>query len=172
MDRVYESNAAASPPSPPATPSSGYPTAGDPANGIPATKPGDYWYHMITESLVRIIEAAGLTPDHTDLDQLLSALKGGFGLAESKAGNGYVTLPGGLIIQWGTTSIPTGNGDLITLPITFPNAILFAIASDSGWAAYSIGIGWVNNSQLQAYARTADTGALIAATIRWIAIGY
>lgn len=74
VDRVYERNASDSAPQPPADPSSGYPTSGNPAQGVPATQPGPYWYHMVTESLRRVVVEAGLTPDHEDLDQFLNAL--------------------------------------------------------------------------------------------------
>ena len=60
----------------PADPSVGYPTSGNPAQGVPATVPGDYWYHMITEALRNVILDAGLTPDHEDLGQLLAAIRG------------------------------------------------------------------------------------------------
>lgn len=98
MDRIYESNAAASPPSPPGSPSSGYPAAGDPANGIPATRPGAYWYHQISEEIMNVIVAAGLTPDHTDLTQLREAVKVLVG----------VNPPVGSIIAW-TNSTPPAN---------------------------------------------------------------
>ncbi|MBS1198681.1 MAG: putative phage tail protein [Proteobacteria bacterium] len=75
MDRIFESGAAASPPSAPASPSSGYPTAGNPALAIAATKPGPWWYHMIAEEMMAIIAAASITPDHTDTNQLLDALR-------------------------------------------------------------------------------------------------
>ena len=57
MDRIYASGAAGSVPSVPASPSSGYPTAGNPGAGTPATKPGPYWYHMVMEELMTIITA-------------------------------------------------------------------------------------------------------------------
>lgn len=75
MDRVFESGAAGSPPSAPASPSSGYPTAGNPQTATPATKPGPWWYHMIAEEILSVIEAAGLPPSHTDTNQLLDALR-------------------------------------------------------------------------------------------------
>jgi hypothetical protein len=74
MDRVFESGASGTPPSEPASPSTGYATAGNPSLAIPATKPGPWWYHMITEELRAVIAAAGITPDHTDLTQLLEAI--------------------------------------------------------------------------------------------------
>lgn len=75
MDRIYASGAAGTPPSVPASPSSGYPTAGNPGAGTPATKPGPYWYHMVMEELMAIISAAGITPAQGNLTQLLTALR-------------------------------------------------------------------------------------------------
>lgn len=84
MDRTFESGAAGSPPSAPASPSTGYPTAGNPSLAVPATKPGPWWYHMMTEELRAVIVAAGLTPDHTDVTQLTQAIQALF-VANQKA---------------------------------------------------------------------------------------
>ncbi len=75
MDRVYESGAAAAPPGQPASPSTGYPTAGNPQTAVPATKPGPWWYHMVTEELRAVVAAAGITPSHTDVTQLVTAIR-------------------------------------------------------------------------------------------------
>ncbi|KMQ72833.1 gp53-like domain-containing protein [Marinobacter subterrani] len=74
VDRVYERNATQSAPQAPQTPSAGYPTDGNPAQGIPATIPGAYWYHMILESLVALVSKSGQQPDHTDLQQVVEAV--------------------------------------------------------------------------------------------------
>lgn len=70
----YESGAAGSPPSAPASPSNGYPTGGDPQTATPATKPGAFWFYKVGESLRKIITDAGLTPDDSDLTQLKTAM--------------------------------------------------------------------------------------------------
>jgi hypothetical protein len=70
----YESGAAGSPPSAPASPSNGYPTGGDPQTATPATKPGAFWFYKIGESLRNIITTAGLTPDDGDLNLLQKAI--------------------------------------------------------------------------------------------------
>jgi len=67
VDRVYQRNAIENAPQPPATPSAGYPTDGNPEQGIAATLPGAYWFHMVTESLRRLVVDAGRVPDHQDL---------------------------------------------------------------------------------------------------------
>lgn len=99
MDRVFESGAAGSPPSAPASPSSGYPTAGNPQTATPATKPGPYWYHMLTEEIRAVIVAAGLTPDHLNLTQLATAIGN---LAASGAA------PAGSVIYVAKSTAPTG----------------------------------------------------------------
>lgn len=74
MDRAYASGAAGIPPAAPASPSIGYPQAANPGLGAPATKPGPYWYHMITEEIRGVIAAAGLAPDQADVTQLSVAI--------------------------------------------------------------------------------------------------
>ena len=74
MDRIYEKGAAANPPAAPAEPSTGYPTAGDPRRGVPATVPGAWWHHMMAEEMATVIEAANLAPDHASLTQLRDAI--------------------------------------------------------------------------------------------------
>jgi len=50
-NRKWSSGASTIPPSPPAIPSIGYPTRGNPALGIEATKGGEYWFHQVGEEL-------------------------------------------------------------------------------------------------------------------------
>lgn len=75
MDRAFASGAAGVPPTAPVAPSIGYSTPGDPATSTPATKPGKWWYHMVTEEIRAVIVAAGLTPDHTNVAQLAQAIQ-------------------------------------------------------------------------------------------------
>lgn len=87
MDHSYLSDTVGSAPTPPATPATGFPTDGDPVAGQEATSPGAYWYYMITESIRRVIVAAGGTPDHANLDQLKAAVSGAWRTAtEALAG--------------------------------------------------------------------------------------
>lgn len=81
MDRVYESGASATPPTPPATPSTGYPSRGNPTTGVMATVPGPYIFHQLVEEVMGVIAAAGLTPDSADLTQLKQALDARYTLA-------------------------------------------------------------------------------------------
>jgi hypothetical protein len=76
-NRKFQSAASATPPTAPVSPSSGYPTNGNPGTGTPATLPGEFWFHKIGEELRAIITDAGLTPSDTDLGQVLAAIKAG-----------------------------------------------------------------------------------------------
>jgi hypothetical protein len=60
---------------------------------------------------------------------------------------GYITLPGGFIVQWGTTgSLASDTAAPISFPYTFPNACLAVIGTDTfagsksaTWSMYSWG---------------------------------
>lgn len=71
----YEAGAVAGIPIVPVAPSVGNPTNGDAALSIPATKPGEYWYYQMQQELNNLIAQAGITPDHTDLTQIYTAVQ-------------------------------------------------------------------------------------------------
>lgn len=75
MDRAFASGASGVAPTVPAIPSIGYPTAGNPGSATPATKPGEWWYYMITEEIRKVITDAGLTPAVGNLTQLSEAIQ-------------------------------------------------------------------------------------------------
>lgn len=75
MDRVYESGASGSPPSSALNTVSGYPSVGNPGGGVQPSKPGAYMWHQIIEEMMAVIAAAGITPDKTNLGQLLAAIR-------------------------------------------------------------------------------------------------
>lgn len=70
MKRFYEANASETPPKPPVNPSYGYPQNGNRSLNQKPTKLGAYWFHMITEEFMAVIEGAGLEPSETNLHQL------------------------------------------------------------------------------------------------------
>jgi hypothetical protein len=73
MDRVWKSGAVGAPPVLDNA-SAGYPVAGNPGTGTPATKPGPHWYHMVTEELLALIATAGVAFDKAVLTQLRDAV--------------------------------------------------------------------------------------------------
>ncbi len=145
MKNVWKSNASGTAPPTPGSFSNGYPTEGNLGLSIPPTNPGAWWFHMITQELLAVITAAGITPDGTNLTQLLAALDARYGAAslhvsdftgsnQLLTANGYQKLPGGLIVQWGAfhvgdfSSVSNASGSL-TFPISFPNACLRVLPS-------------------------------------------
>lgn len=86
MDRAFSSGSSASPPTPPGSPSIGYPSSGNPGTATPATKPGAWWYHMITEELLAIQAAAGLTPSQISINQVATAIQSGKLFSSTAAG--------------------------------------------------------------------------------------
>ena len=73
MRRAYAADAAAAAPPAPASPSAGYPTDGDAANGVLATLLGAFWIHLVTEGFVSVQELAGLA-ESDDPNQFRDAL--------------------------------------------------------------------------------------------------
>jgi len=155
MNRSWAANAMGTPPPTPSSFSTGYPTDGDPASNQPPTYPGAWWYYMVTQEIVNAITAAGLTPSATTVNQLASAITAlsavssvngrtgavtgvvdtatFTGANQSLAASGYQKLPGGLILQWGTTAVPSGanvGSQAMTFPIAFPTA-LYAVAGNA-----------------------------------------
>lgn len=93
-------------------------------------------------------------------------------LASSKslAANGYMKLPGGLLLQWGTVAVSAGAWSTVTYPVAFT-----AVARPVGWAEPFRKSTFYRNSGLTSFeTRAFDDGAGVdaAATIIWIAIGY
>ena len=90
--------------------------------------------------------------------------------------NGYQKLPSGLIIQWGTTAqfgSLTSGIVTSTLPITFPNAALQAVVSDSSNATskMALGVDSLGVSSISiSYFRL--LGSATSHTGRWFAVGW
>ena len=109
--------------------------------------------------------------DYADLKVALASF---IGTNQSKVINGYQKLPGGLIIQWGSSVSTTnaGGGSGVTYPITFPTFTFQPIIcnGDNNVALHNLsvissqvstsGFGWVSD-----LANTEQR-------LNWFAIGY
>ena len=94
---------------------------------------------------------------------------GGFAGNSSIGGNGYYKLPGGLIIQWGTTGSIASNGTAtVTYPVAFSN--LYSVQATkllaTGNVNDSCNVVNVGTSQFQV-----SNGGTAASNVYWIAIG-
>lgn len=144
MERYIESGGAATAPTPASGATNNYPTQGNPATATPASVPGEWWFHQVTEELRAVITAAGLTPDHTNLGQLLAALQKldviGDVSIKSLTTAGYMKLPGGLIMQWLQVTVPASSYAAAVWPIAFPHALLGVFSGRQAAAAGGGGV--------------------------------
>lgn len=134
MDRIWKSGASGTPPVAPAVPSVGFPTQGNPVAGVPATTPGAWWFHMITEELRNVILAAGISPDGSDTDQLLTALQAMFaqaGAINTRDGWSYgsndwcwLDKARGLKLQWMRVQESPNGSTARSWPIAFTSLVL------------------------------------------------
>lgn len=75
MDRIFESNASATPTPVPVPGSYGFPVGDPTLPGFTPTEPGPWFYEWMTESTMNVIDYAGITPDGNVLTQLRDAIK-------------------------------------------------------------------------------------------------
>lgn len=83
--------------------------------------------------------------------------------------NGYQKLPGGLIIQWGTSGSMSGSpyaSVSVTFPIPFPTACFSCVAMSTG-----AGVS-VSAASLSTTGFTPKNSSDAASPARWIAIGH
>lgn len=93
------------------------------------------------------------------------------GASQSLSANGYQKLPGGLIIQWGTYTLPTTTSlATVTFPIAFPTvcgtANAMFVATTQSWGLTITGI------TTSTATFTIGGGFAAGAVLRWFAIGY
>lgn len=113
---------------------------------------------------------AAIATHNADIAAHLASFPGSF------SGNGYQKLPSGLIIQWGKTAglVPVNGEEIITLPVSCPNAILMvqctpivsAGTGDRQTAAGLIDVG--AKSQFHCVNAAPSTATF---RIMWMAIG-
>jgi len=98
------------------------------------------------------------------LQQLQSYANG----TSSLGANGYQTLPGGLILQWGTAVSSASTN----FPIPFPNAALSVVGNATNPAgSYFVMMGNIINSGFIATVRTTNNNIVPGVNVSWIAIG-
>lgn len=115
-----------------------------------------------SQSLTDLVRA--LTPG-----RLASAFQGA---NQSFAVNGYQKLPGGFIMQWGTTASITGAGGSLstTLPIAFPSAILKVMIVPNFFGGGTSTPPWISSKSASSFTITNQNAN--AGTFDYIAIGY
>ena len=148
-NRKWQAAASATPPADEASPSSGYPTDGNPSTPTPATIPGARWFHQVGEEIRAVIEEAGLVPSSTTLTQLRDAIKrlitsGDFKDSVRAATTANITLSGAQTIDG--VSVVAGDRVLVKDQTTGADNGIY-VAAAGAWAR----------------ATDADTGAELSA---------
>lgn len=93
------------------------------------------------------------------------------GFAASVGASGYQKFPSGLIIQWGSTSVVGGTGN-VSLPFTFPTACRAVTATLSGGAGTYGFVDVTAKSTTQFGAETRGSGGVLTAIqFDWFAVG-
>ena len=125
--RNYLSGASATPPTAPASPSNGYPTAGNPGTGTPATQPGPHWFYKIGEELRSLLTSASITPADTDLTQVAKAIQSGALFTATNTGSSDVLVAAfspiiTVLTNGMSLSIRTTAANTSTTPTFTPNS--------------------------------------------------
>lgn len=98
------------------------------------------------------------------------------------AGGGWLKFPtnwvtpGGpyplIIVQWGQQAIATGNGDLVTFPIAFPNAVFKVIPVDGfGATVYPASASAVTLTNFAGYLKN-SSGAYTSGQLAFLTLGW
>ncbi|MEO6361292.1 MAG: hypothetical protein ABIO43_12095 [Sphingomicrobium sp.] len=122
---------------------------------------------------ITITVAKALTADilaGTDDVKAITSLGLAAAFAGTFSGTGYAKLPGGLIFQWGAGTAAGNATTIFTLPLTFPNACLFA-AVEGG----STDLNAQDNNPFVAGRGTGSISVFSArdagTTVNWMALG-
>ncbi len=157
--------------------------SGNPATNTQATFMNDEWCNTIQEELAAIPEAAGISLNKTQRNQVLMAMQAMFGgvrLGRSYVQSDWCWLDktGGLILQWGSAVNPTAGPVTVTFPTSF-NEICFgamAILMDNLTASQSLHTHLVSKSLGNAiFGRTfANNGGIVGNAVQpifWFSVG-
>lgn len=156
---------------------------GKPKNRTTSTsKDGSYfekkWFQDYEAFFGAMLNDAGVSPNGTvdtaEASQFFNALTSKVNGETSFSANGYHKMPGGLIIQWGSTSVSGEDVLTVDLPIEYPNQHLIVMAADvntsslsSGTAAYPLVTYAKSTSQFEVVMKGATGGNWFG----WISIG-
>lgn len=144
----FEAAAAASPPSAPVSPSTGYPTNGNPGGAVPATVPGDYWFYQQQKEFENLLTAAGITPDHTVLTQLAAAVLSFAAVLPLAAvpfptigtTNNQITVTGSTDAAGGKVAIPAAVDVSLGVEVTAGHTARLKTFTTASWTSGSLSV--------------------------------
>jgi len=123
--------------------------------------------------LATATQAQAQTDDTTALTpkKLSDALKGG---NQALSSSGYQKLPGGLILQWGTSSTSASGFTTWTFPIAFPNAFFHAIGigRQTDGSTISVNVNYADSNNSGAKVASSTDNAFTNVNVSMLAIGW
>ena len=142
--------------------------------GPPALTRGQIIYSNSSGTTVALAPGTAdqvLTSDGTDISWAATGSSNPY-TALSTAATGYITLVGGLIIQWGKSgSIGTGGTSTVTFATTFPNACR-SVAMSPHAAGTANSFAWASGAPSTSNVTFYSRGGVTATGVYYIAIGY
>lgn len=109
------------------------------------------------------VPSSGTATGTVSFDAIYLMFMNSFG--RSLASSGFMRFPNGIIIQWGSASVAGVSTQVVTLPLTFPNAAFQAATTNS-----INGVHYVTSLTLTSI--TLGNGSGATGTVSYIAIGY
>lgn len=122
-----------------------------------------------TSSATGVVELADNTEALAGSDTTRAVTSAGLASAKTLATDGYMKLPGGVIIQWGSAIGAAGTTE--TFAVAFPSACRAVIAT-SGTANRLCTVTAFTPSDFTFTSSIADTNGASAASFTYMAIGY
>jgi hypothetical protein len=122
-----------------------------------------------SETVKGLVELATAAETLTGISTTLALTPGGLAGNKSLAVSGYYKFPGGLIIQWGLSSVSASTSETTLFPVTFPSACrsaTAAITEASTTAREALKVVLANNG-VQVYNPNAAS-----ISFYWFAVGY
>ena len=122
-----------------------------------------------SETVQGIVELATAAETLTGSSTSLALTPGGFAGNKSLSGNGYYKLPGGLVIQWGTSSVGSSTSTTVTLPVTVTNTCTYPSLTiqNTGASYYPLQCSSIGPSSFGVNNPNATT-----ISFGWITVGY
>ena len=107
-----------------------------------------------------------------EADVSMSSLRTMLGFTQSLAGNGYVKLPGGVIVQWGISDTAPSGTRSVTFPTAFPTAVVSVQVTPVTTAAYGATASSATLSSFTATTFATSSGTVGTSNFYFMAIGY
>ena len=145
--------------------------------GVSATASENHFFDGTTANTLSIRRGTPATPG-SEIIKVLSGVLSFPNQDQSLATPGYVTLPGGLIVQWGSSVVSTnvsGNAS-ISFPKTFTSSVATIVVSNGDVAPSGVsflGLEGTSTTGFNIRVNTAAGSAYVGAyRANWLAVGY